>query len=126
MVRERRRRALEEPMDVRPRVEADCPEFEVANPRHGTRYFVFLPEFPAREGALCNCTDFGRRGIGTCKHIEAVLLWLSEHPEETGSRRPGFDGRDLWDRIDRALARQRSAPKLSPSGLRAPGEELRN
>ena len=29
-----------------------------------TRYRVFLPGYPDRDGALCTCTDFARRGIG--------------------------------------------------------------
>ncbi len=123
-VRERRRRALEEPLDVRPRSGGACPEFEVDNPVHGTRYHVFLPELPGRDGALCDCTDFGRRGVGTCKHIEAVLLWVPEHPGGGEARPAPFRPDTIWAAIDAARAAQRAAGPLDPATLRIPGEIL--
>ena len=78
---DRRHRAVEETLDVRPRDDAPFPELEVRNPVHQTRYLVLLPSYPSREVALCTCADFARRGIGTCKHLEAAWLWLADHPE---------------------------------------------
>ena len=104
---ERRARSIEEPLDVRLRWADVYPLLEVRNPLHGTRYWVMLPEFPARTSALCTCEDFARRGLGTCKHIEAAHRWKVEHP-----RAPPLLPRDprvprtrgLWKEIDRRLA----------------------
>jgi hypothetical protein len=63
-----------------------------------------MPEFPGREGAFCSCTDFGRRGIGTCKHVEAVLLWRSENPGDGAPAPAPFDGSPVWEELDRRLA----------------------
>ncbi|MCI4339848.1 MAG: hypothetical protein L3J73_01075, partial [Thermoplasmata archaeon] len=69
---QRRVRALESPLDVRPRPDGRFVRLEVRNPVPGTRYDVLLPAFPDRSGGFCTCTDFARRGIGTCKHLEAA------------------------------------------------------
>ena len=77
---------------------------------HGTVYLVMLPEFPARTGALCTCTDFARRGLGTCKHIEAGVRWLAEHPDAPPMRpRVPDDARAAaaWKRIDARFASAR-------------------
>lgn len=66
-----------------------------------------LPEFPSPASALCTCEDFARRGLGTCKHIEAALRWRIGHPDA-----PPLVVRDataprtraLWKEIDRRLA----------------------
>jgi hypothetical protein len=66
-----------------------------------------LPEYPARSGALCTCTDFARRGLGTCKHIEAGFRWLSDHPDAPGLRPVIGDGTQtagVWKKIDQRLA----------------------
>lgn len=106
-VEERRLRAAEEPLDVRLRTENPFPLLEVRNPIHGTGYLVLLPAFPSCEHALCTCTDFARRGLGTCKHIEAGYRWRTQHsdarplkaPLSSDSLRSG-----LWRQIDRRLA----------------------
>jgi hypothetical protein len=112
-VAERRSRALEEPLAVRERDGAPYPLLEVRNPLHGTSYLVMLPAFPTREAELCTCTDFARRGLGTCKHIEAGYRWRAEHPPESpaGPRASG-DGR--WKEIDRRVA----SPGAGPESLR--------
>lgn len=104
---ERRARSIEEPLDVRLRRSDVYPLLEVRNPLHGTRYWVMLPEFPARTSALCTCEDFARRGLGTCKHIEAAFRWEVEHPGAPPllSRDPrAVRTRGLWKEIDRRLA----------------------
>jgi len=98
-------RAAEEPLDVRWRISSPFAELEVSNPLHRTRYRVFLTQYPEREGALCTCTDFARRGLGTCKHLEAAWSWVAAHPPEatTGEPPPGLG--PLWSRLERESAR---------------------
>lgn len=114
-VADRQARAAEELLDVRLRLEGPPVEIEVRNPVHGTRYRVFLPAYPELEPGLCTCTDFARRGLGTCKHIEATRAWLGEHPvPEPRPERSASSGADeqLWKRIDRRLERLReNAPR---------------
>lgn len=97
---------MAEPLDVRLRLDQPFPLLEVRNPLRGTAYLVMLPEFPERTVALCTCTDFARRGLGTCKHIEAGFRWLSEHPDARPLRpptRPSHGG-SLWKKVDQRLA----------------------
>lgn len=109
---ERRHRALDEPLDVVPRPGYGFPTFEVRNARRKTRYTVLVPAFPDRDGALCGCPDFGRRGLGTCKHLEAVALFIDEHPEVGREFPEGPSSSDpLWTEVDRrsnALAKERT------------------
>jgi hypothetical protein len=103
-VAERRSRALEEPLDVRLERRDPFPLLEVRNPLHRTSYRVMLPTFPDRSVALCTCTDFARRGLGTCKHIEAAGRWLERHREAPPQRAsPPFDGEGVWQELDRRL-----------------------
>lgn len=50
--------------------------FEVCSPS-GQRYRVEVRDLAGR-GHACTCTDFRINGLGTCKHVEAVLLGLEE------------------------------------------------
>src|SRR5437867_12799881 len=73
----------------RRRVRAQTEEFRIANtdPRHpifsnfrvqsgsGLTYSVEIREVGQRQFA-CDCVDFRINGLGTCKHVEAVLLQL--------------------------------------------------
>ncbi len=105
-VDQRRTRSLEEPLDVRLRSRQPYPLLEVRNPLHGTGYLVMLPEFPGRDVALCTCTDFARRGLGTCKHIEAAVRWLGEHADAKPSRAAApspVPATAIWRRIDQRL-----------------------
>ncbi len=124
---QRRTRALEEPLDVRLRSREPYPLLEVRNPIHRTVYRVMLPEYPSRLSALCTCTDFARRGLGTCKHLEAGARWLDEHPDATptgpsGPRR--IRPAALWRRVDAALAAERRRPGLDARRIRRPGALL--
>lgn len=113
----RRSRALEEPLDVRPRGDAPFPELEVRNPVRQTRYRVLLPAWPSRESAMCVCADFARRGLGTCKHLEAAWIWLDTHPGALPTR-PVDDQRTTWAAIgarriaEPGLARGRALRKV--------------
>ncbi len=105
-VDERVHRSVEELLDVRVRQAEPFPVLEVRNPLRGTSYRVFLPEFPGREGGLCTCTDFARRDLGTCKHLEAGYRWLTEHPAAPAPRAPPTEavrGGAVWREIDRRL-----------------------
>jgi hypothetical protein len=106
-VSERRSRALEEPLDLRLRQREPYPIVEVRNPLHRTAYLVLRPTFPERVPALCTCTDFARRGLGTCKHIEAADPWLKSHPDAKPSSAPGPgpSPASVWHEIDRRLER---------------------
>lgn len=110
----RRRRAVEELLDVRLRAREPYVVLEVRNPVHRTSYRVLFPEYPHRDSALCTCTDFARRGLGTCKHLEAGWSWLAslpELPEPALPRAPPAASDELWGEIDRRLERWgRSVP----------------
>jgi hypothetical protein len=126
-VDERRTRSVEEPLDVRLRSADAYPILEVRNPLHGTAYRVLLPEFPSAASALCTCTDFARRGLGTCKHIEAGVRWLTEHPDAPpllprARSRTGTSG--VWREVDRRLARQAHDPAPESLRWRRPGDVL--
>jgi hypothetical protein len=117
--RSRRRRASEEALDVRLRSRAPVVELEVLNPVHGTRYRVFLPEYPSRESALCTCTDFARRGLGTCKHVEAALAAASDLerlPMAPADAAPALPVAELWSEVERRLDGLQRHP---PEGIRA-------
>src|SRR6266699_2791955 len=73
----------------RRRLRAQTEEFRISNvdPRHpifsnfrvqsgsGLTYSVEIREVQQRQFA-CDCVDFRINGLGTCKHVEAVLLQL--------------------------------------------------
>jgi hypothetical protein len=126
-VEERRARSIEEPLDVRLRNARPYPLLEVRNPIHGTLYLVMLPEFPARSSALCTCTDFARRGLGTCKHIEAGVRWLAEHPEALPLRPNdgnGLGGPSPWKKIDQRMAAIAKEPGTASRRWRRAGATL--
>jgi len=126
-LRERKSRALEEPLDVRLRTAEVYPILEVRNPLHGTVYLVLLPEFPSGEAVFCTCTDFARRGLGTCKHIEAGRRWLADHPGAAPLVPPGLAARPrpgVWKEIDRRLAALSNDPRPESLRYRRPGRAL--
>lgn len=115
---ERRSRALEEPLDLRLRQREPYPLVEVRNPLHGTRYLVLRPAHPDRSADLCTCADFARRGLGTCKHIEAADRWLASHPDASPSSPPESPIRPgaVWKEIDHRLAAE--PKKAMPASVR--------
>jgi len=112
-VASRRRRAAEEPLDVRLLAREPFVELEVRNPVHRTSYRVLFPEYPGRDGAFCGCTDFARRGLGTCKHVEAGWSWLGSLPRlpDVPPAPPrGRPSTEVWSEVDRALAERAGRP----------------
>jgi hypothetical protein len=100
---ERRSRALEELLDVRP--EPGPPgvlALAVRNLKRQTHYTVYVPAYPDRTGVFCGCVDFARRDLGTCKHVEAAWLWIADHPDE-GRPTPVTGATARWLAIDRRL-----------------------
>jgi hypothetical protein len=124
-IAERRSRAVEEPLDVVVLTREPFALLEVRNPLHRTVYRVMLPAFPDRSVALCTCSDFARRGLGTCKHIEAAGRWLERHPGAPALLAPpALDPGPVWEEIDGRLIVE--ATSRGPESLRwrAPGAVL--
>lgn len=64
-------------------------EYQVRNPRTRSQYKVIY------RGAYspwnyCSCPDFRTSGLGTCKHVEAVKLWLQAEGKETHQEVPDY------------------------------------
>ncbi len=76
---ERNRRLLRA-LDEKPKIKNLTPEhpvysnFDVQSPS-GMTYEVELRSIEPRR-TYCTCTDFRINGLGTCKHVEAVILYL--------------------------------------------------
>lgn len=102
-------------------------DLEVRNPVHRTSYRVLFPEYPGRDAAFCSCTDFARRGLGTCKHVEAAWSWLQsaaklpEAPLPLPERRAALE---LWREVDRRLGELGRAPIPTIREVERPGELL--
>jgi SNF2 family DNA or RNA helicase len=52
-------------------------DYQVANPRSGGQYRVSIRGFEVGDNT-CECPDFRTNTLGTCKHIEAVLVALRD------------------------------------------------
>ncbi len=64
-------------------------EYQVRNPRTRSQYKVIY------RGAYspwnyCSCPDFRTSGLGTCKHVEAVKLWLQAEGKEPHQEVPDY------------------------------------
>jgi superfamily II DNA or RNA helicase len=111
-VNRRRARALEEA----PRVENKDPRhpvfsnFTVHSPS-GQAYSVEIREIEPRH-ASCDCVDFSVNGLGTCKHVEAVMTHL-QGIDAAGSKRIDL----VPDREAGSLRVERGVERL-PAGLR--------
>jgi hypothetical protein len=78
-IERRRQRAAEEAFTI----EALEPEHPVlgtfrAASAHGSAYEVEIRSLTERDNS-CGCPDYQVNGLGTCKHVEAVLAYLSSH-----------------------------------------------
>lgn len=117
-------RAVTEHLRVRPLPGQPFWVLAVRNPVHHTHYQVFLPEYPAGEARFCSCVDFSRRGIGTCKHVEAATAWLDAHPEVARPRTTRLGATHLWGAIDRARRRPEDPPRPEAVRWREGGRVL--
>jgi hypothetical protein len=117
-------RAVTERLRVRPVSGQPFWVFAVRNPVHHTQYQVSLPDLPGGEAQFCSCVDFSRRGIGTCKHIEAASAWLDAHPEAPRPLLRRSDATRLWSAIDAARKEADAADRPASLRLRAPGRRL--
>ena len=64
-------------------------EYQVRNPRSRSQYKVIY------RGAYspwnyCSCPDFRTSGLGTCKHVEGVKLWLQAEGREACFGEPEY------------------------------------
>ena len=64
-------------------------EYQVRNPKSRSQYKVIY------RGAYspwnyCSCPDFRTSGLGTCKHVEGVKLWLQAEGKEVHNEEPGY------------------------------------
>ena len=91
-------------------------EYQVRNPRSRSQYKVIY------RGAYspwnyCSCPDFRTSGLGTCKHVEAVKLWLQATGKEPYSKEPEYSsvyvdyrgGRSIRIRIGEAHRKELTA-----------------
>lgn len=117
-------RAVTERLRVRPVPGQPFWVLAVRNPVHHTHYRVVLPEYPSGEARFCSCVDFARKGIGTCKHVEAATAWLESHPEVSrpAESRPGVSS--VWRAIDAARKASEASGRPEPVRWRQPGRVL--
>lgn len=93
--------------------------FEVQSPS-GMTYRAEIRDLATRQFS-CTCTDFRINGLGTCKHVEAILLQLSRRARaeyKAAERAPSPRVDIVPDPSSDRLRVERNASKL-PSGLRA-------
>ena len=86
----RRQQALREHFNINELGTGFSPgEYQVRNPRSRSQYKVIY------RGAYspwnyCSCPDFRTSGLGTCKHVEAVKLWLQAEGKEVYRGEPDY------------------------------------
>ncbi|MFA6873142.1 MAG: DEAD/DEAH box helicase [Bacteroidaceae bacterium] len=56
-------------------------DFSVSNRIANSRYKVVY-RGDSNPWNYCSCLDFKTSQLGTCKHLEAVKIWLAEHPDQ--------------------------------------------
>ncbi|WP_352423852.1 DEAD/DEAH box helicase [Proteiniphilum sp.] len=75
----RKQAAQKEFLDIEPVDKKQAPgDYNVRNPQTG---YVYKVAFRGTDSAwnYCSCPDFKTNQLGTCKHIEAVQLYLENH-----------------------------------------------
>lgn len=72
----------------------------VSNPTTRNEYRVV---FRGEESPwnYCSCMDFKTSRLGTCKHIEAVKLWMNDHRKRVHQERPAYTSMYLSYRGER-------------------------
>lgn len=106
----RRHRAQTEEMTIAPAAPAPDGfhgDYDVTSGRSGRRYQVEIRALLAPDNS-CTCTDFRHNGLGTCKHIEAVLERL-RHGRKRAFLRAGETGSPYAEVF---LSRLQGAPRV--------------
>ena len=115
-INRRRKRAREETFVIR-NTDARFPvfsEFSVAS-GSGLAYQVEIRDVAERQFA-CTCQDFRKNGLGTCKHVEAVLF----HLESRFKRKFARAAREGSERIDLVPDEDAHTLRLERGGDRLP------
>lgn len=106
----RRQFAAREVLSISPNgEEAAYGVFDVRNPKSKNWYKVVYRGADSRWN-YCSCMDYKTNQLGTCKHIEAVRLWLENHGRKIQAVNPPYsslyvsyrDGRKIFLRIGSA------------------------
>ena len=64
-------------------------EYKVRNPRSRHQYkIIYRGEYSPWN--YCSCPDFRTSGLGTCKHVEGVKLWLQAEGKEVHREEPDY------------------------------------
>lgn len=63
--------------------------YKIANPVTKNEYKVVY-RGETSPWNYCSCMDFKTSQLGTCKHIEAVKLWISEHRKKVHRKAPPY------------------------------------
>jgi hypothetical protein len=107
-IERRRLRASQEPMRIKP-AEPEHPfygTFACHSKASGRTYLVEIRSLTQQENS-CQCPDYLSNGLGTCKHIEAVLSRLAKG----GKRRFERAAQEGSPRVEVYLSR-RGAPEI--------------
>jgi hypothetical protein len=121
---DRMARAVTERLRVRPVPGQPFWVLTVRNPVHHTHYQVVLPEYPADEAVFCSCPDFARKGIGTCKHVEAAFSWLEVHPDLAAPAAAPRGVSAVWRAVDAAQEASQAEGPPATVRLRLAGRAL--
>ncbi len=82
---------------------------------NGMTYQVEIRDFVDRVFS-CSCPDFRTAGLGTCKHVEATLIWLKRR-QKSDFRAAGISGSTRIDLVPAGdtLRIERNLSELPPS-----------
>lgn len=107
--------------------------YTVLNPTTRSEYKVV---FRGNESPwnYCSCMDFKTSRLGTCKHIEAVKLWIDKYRKRIHRKRPAYTSMYLSYREERKVClrigtdheeefRRLAEPYFTPEGVMRPGAE---
>jgi len=86
----RQQAALKEKLFISERDVKYCPgEYIVRNYQSRSEYKVVY-RGDGSEWNFCSCLDFKTSGLGTCKHLEAVKLWIAENRKKVFGTEPAY------------------------------------
>ena len=107
--------------------------YTVVNPATKNEYRVV---FRGEESPwnYCSCMDFKTSRLGTCKHLEAVKLWMKAHRKRVHHERPAYTSMYLSYREERKVClrigtdheeefRKLAEPYFTSDGMMRPGAE---